>query len=131
MQPATTYRPKNYSSRQWTYEQELSIQADRDPQVAESMNNLATVLQELGEYSDALDLYRRALEIERGSLGRSHPAVAQSLNNIGSLYLDTGSYAEAASYLEGALGIRRKRLPANHLRSLRPSRTWLLSTTIP
>ena len=52
------------------------------PDVAISLNNLASLYQDQGRYADAEPLYKRSLAIREKSLGPNHPDVATSLNNL-------------------------------------------------
>src|ERR1017187_3278845 len=94
---------------------DLAVDPDQDPAVAESMDNLGTVLHDLGDHTAALGLHRDALDMRTKALGRSHPTVAQSLNNLGCLYFDMGNYSDAASCFERALSIREMRLGPRHI----------------
>ncbi len=76
------------------------------PLVASSLNNLAILYRDEGQYGRAAPLYERALAIREGAHGKDHPLVAQSLNNLANLYSDQGQYGRAESLLERALAIR-------------------------
>jgi tetratricopeptide (TPR) repeat protein len=52
------------------------------PDVATSLNNLASLYKSQGKYDEAEPLHRRALAIREKSLGSDHPDVAASLNNL-------------------------------------------------
>ena len=54
--------------------------------IAESLNNLASLYIDQGKYEEALPHYLRALTIMEKLLGVEHPNVAASLNNLASLY---------------------------------------------
>jgi hypothetical protein len=47
-----------------------------------SLNNLATLYYEQGQYAQAEPLHRRALAIREKALGPDHPDVATTLNNL-------------------------------------------------
>src|SRR6266540_4224757 len=66
------------------------------PDVADSLNNLASIYYNQGDFPKADLLFRRALMIREKALGPSHLDVAQSLSNLIVLYRDTGEYAKAA-----------------------------------
>ncbi len=72
---------------------------------AQSMNNLATMYQAMGEYAKAEPLLRCAEEISRSVLGEHHPDYASSLNNLASLYQDAGDYAKAEPEFRHAMEI--------------------------
>ena len=56
-----------------------------------SLNNLAALYQDMGDYAKAEPLFRQALEIRKQALGENHPDYANSLNNLAVLYHCPGS----------------------------------------
>ncbi len=82
--------------------------------VAQSLNNLALLYNELGRNEQAAPLYRRALEIFERLLGPDHPELAISVNNLAALYRDMGRYAESEPLYQRSLTIRRKALGPDH-----------------
>ena len=60
------------------------------PDVATTLNNLAGLYRQMGDYEKALPLYQRALEISEKVLGPQHPDVATTLNNLAGLYRQYG-----------------------------------------
>ena len=52
------------------------------PDVASSLNSLATLYRSQGKYAAAEALYQRSLAIRETTLGKNHPDVATSLNNL-------------------------------------------------
>ena len=58
-------------------------------------------------YSDAEKHFRRALDIDRGTLGQDHPDLTPSLNNLGLLLKTTNRLSEAEPHLREALRIAR------------------------
>jgi tetratricopeptide (TPR) repeat protein len=60
------------------------------PHVAASLNNLAELYRNMGNYSQAEPLLRRSLAISEKMLGKEHPTVAHSLNNLAVLYQEMG-----------------------------------------
>ena len=99
-------------------QQALAVQiqqlGDGHPDIATSLNYLATSYQELGLYSKAAPLYQQALSIYRCRLGNNHPHVATNLNNLAGLYQDQGRYSEAELLHTKALTIRRQQLGDDH-----------------
>jgi tetratricopeptide (TPR) repeat protein/class 3 adenylate cyclase len=85
------------------------------PDLAQSLNNLATIYRVQGRYAASEPLHRRALAIREKALGAEHPATAQSLNNLATVYKDQGEYEQAKSLQKRALAIREKTLGAEHL----------------
>jgi len=84
--------------------------------VALSLNNLANLYYDKGDYARAETLYKRALSIREKALEPEHPAVAQSLNDLALLYYrGLGDYAKAEPLYQRALSIREKSLGPDHL----------------
>ena len=98
----THYLPAQGSIR--TSVRQLSKGPDH-PDVAQSLNNLATLYHDQGKYAEAEALYFRALAIREESLGPNHPDVATALNNLAALYESQDREAEAERLRERARGI--------------------------
>jgi tetratricopeptide (TPR) repeat protein len=84
------------------------------PDVATSLNSLAELYRDQGQYGKADPLYGRALAIREKALGPEHPDVAVSLNNMASLYYVQGQYAKAGLLYQRALAIYEKTLGSDH-----------------
>jgi tetratricopeptide (TPR) repeat protein len=84
------------------------------PDTAESLNNLAHLLQAQGDFAGARPLYERALAIREKTLGPEHPYTAVSLNNLASLLRTQGDLAGARPLYERALAVAEKALGPEH-----------------
>src|SRR6266511_1257926 len=84
------------------------------PDVAASIDNLASIYTGNAEYVKAEPLYRRALAIREKALGKDHPEIAESLNNLGALYYSQGKYVETEPLFRRAFEIREKALGKDH-----------------
>jgi hypothetical protein len=84
------------------------------PDVAESLNNLASLYKDQGAYPKAEQLLVRALDIREKALGSMHPDVAENLNNLAWLYQAQGAYPKAEPLYVRALDIREKTLGPMH-----------------
>jgi CHAT domain-containing protein/Flp pilus assembly protein TadD len=84
------------------------------PDVAFSLNNLASLYRAQGLYPKAEPLYQRALSISEKALGAEHPDVAFSLNNLAGLYRAQGLYPKAEPLYQRALSIFEKALGPEH-----------------
>ncbi len=84
------------------------------PDTTESLNNLAMLLDDIGDYAEAESLYRRALAIREKSLGPEHLDTAESLSNLAMLLDETGYYAVAEPLYRRVLAIREKSLGPEH-----------------
>src|SRR5262249_5969056 len=67
-----------------------------------------------GKASEALPLYRKALEIDRQARGEDHPDTALSYNNVASCLQAQGKAAEALPLSRQALEVTRKALGEGH-----------------
>jgi tetratricopeptide (TPR) repeat protein len=97
---------------------------EEHPHVANSLHNLAGLLDAQGKYDEAEPLYRQSLAIRRKVcaihlaassrdhfckvLGEEHPDVAASLNNLAGLLYAQGKYDEAVPLYQQSLAIMRK-----------------------
>jgi tetratricopeptide (TPR) repeat protein/CHAT domain-containing protein len=78
------------------------------PHYAKSLNNLANLYADMGQYDKPLPLYEQALAIKKKVLGEEHPDYANSLNDLAILYAYMGQYDKALPLFEQALAIRKK-----------------------
>ena len=82
--------------------------------VALSLDNIGSFLDDMGLYSSALPFNQRALAIWERTRGPNHLDVAISLNNLALLYTDQGKYSEALPICRRALRIGERALGPNH-----------------
>ncbi|MEM6252881.1 MAG: CHAT domain-containing protein [Cyanobacteria bacterium P01_D01_bin.156] len=91
-----------------------AVLGESHPDVANSLNNLAFLYQNQGNYSAAESLHQRALQIRETALGENYPDVANSLNNLAELYRVQDDSDTAESLHQRALQIRETTLGENH-----------------
>jgi len=94
-----------------SYEQVLGSE---HPATAASLNNLASLLQDQGDYQGARALCERALAIYEKALGPDHPVTATTLNNLAFVLKSLGDYTGARPLYERVLAIREKTQGAEH-----------------
>jgi serine/threonine protein kinase/tetratricopeptide (TPR) repeat protein len=82
--------------------------------IAESVNDLARLHAERGDYAEAEALHRRALALRQRLLGDAHPLVADSLNNLGVILYHQGHLDLARPLYERALALRIAALGPDH-----------------
>lgn len=87
---------------------------DEHDDVATSLNNLALLLLERGDYVAAETQHREALAIHRKLRGEEHPHVALSLNSWATLLYYKGDRDAAEPLFREALAMRRKLLGNEH-----------------
>ncbi|XP_026077493.1 kinesin light chain 1-like [Carassius auratus] len=83
------------------------------PVVEATLNNLAMLHSERGQYKEAELLYRRALEIQEKLFGKDHPDVVKHLNNLALVCQNQGKYEEVECYYRRALKIDECKLGPN------------------
>lgn len=84
------------------------------PDTADSLNNLAALLQTLGDLPAARPIYERSLAIYGKTLAPNHPDTATALNNLALLLQAMGDLPAARSIYERALAIYEQALGPNH-----------------
>jgi serine/threonine protein kinase/tetratricopeptide (TPR) repeat protein len=90
-----------------------SVLGENHPDVASSLDDLAALMLEKGDYSAAEPLYRSALAMNRRLLGERNAAVATNLGNIAALLKIQARYAEAESLCRESLTMTRDVLGEN------------------
>jgi tetratricopeptide (TPR) repeat protein len=89
------------------------------PDVAQSLNNLASLYSNQGKFKEAEPLYKRALAIVDKTLGAEHPEIVMILKNYSILLQKTDRKAEAIG-----LAARADKIKSQHEREntlLKPS----------
>ncbi len=80
-----------------------------DPRVAGTLLRLGDIAwTEDGDYEEAEQLLRRALEIQRRAYGDAHLSMIHGLHSLASIRGATGRYAEAEAFYREALQIERQ-----------------------
>jgi tetratricopeptide (TPR) repeat protein len=74
---------------------ELQTKFEQQESLATSLDELATLYESIGRYTEAEPLCKRALAIWEQELGVNHPSTATSLNNLAGLYYSLGRYTKA------------------------------------
>jgi CHAT domain-containing protein len=112
------YRAGKYDEALPLVERALEIRGKvlgtEHPEVAQTLNNLAGIYKDKGDFAKAEPLFLRALTIWEKSLGPEHPHVATALNNLANTYHSKGDYAKAEPLYQRALAIREKTLGPEH-----------------
>lgn len=78
------------------------------PDVARSVNSLANLLAESGDYAGAKPLFQRVLAIQEGALNPNNPLLGKTLNNLANLISDMGDYTGSVPLYERSLRIKEK-----------------------
>ncbi len=80
------------------------------------MSTLATILMNRGEYAEAEEIYRRALEILETTYGRGSASSATGLLRLGALFYVRGDFERAEPILRQALDVRLRDFGPRHTR---------------
>jgi tetratricopeptide (TPR) repeat protein len=84
------------------------------PDVATSLDNLATLYHFQGRYNKAETLLMQALELSKRLLGEEHSGVIPCLHNLGTLFYSQGRYSEAEPLLVQVLDMSKRLLGEEH-----------------
>lgn len=85
-----------------------------DAAISKLQNNLATVLQDLGDYDGAKTLLEKALRSDEKNFGADHPTTAVRYSNLATVLKDLGDYDGALELSAKALHVFKKVLPQGH-----------------
>jgi kinesin light chain len=95
-------------------ERALSIRESRlgsdHPDVAATLNNLATLYRKMGDLTRSRETSRRALDIEERNLGKDHPGLIVTLVNLGMVERLGKDLAASEVYLRRAVAISEAKL---------------------
>ncbi len=84
------------------------------PQVALTLNSIALLKVDAGDFDAAMELLERALTIFEQTLGADSAEAATALDNLGNVRRSQRDFPAAESLLRRALDIRRKALGEDH-----------------
>ncbi len=96
------------------YNLEQKNKPNLDAEIARLQNNLALVLQDLGDYLGAKELLEKSLISNEINFGTSHPTTVASYSNLALVLQDLGDYEEAKGLLEKALVSDEKNFGESH-----------------
>ncbi|CAF3277435.1 unnamed protein product [Rotaria sp. Silwood2] len=92
----------------------LLQQATSDEDKAYCYHLLELVKDDQGDYKQALDFYKKGIEMNQTILPDDDPKLASSYNNVAGVYENMGNYSKALEFYEKAHKIYEKALPSNH-----------------
>jgi serine/threonine-protein kinase len=95
-------------------EERRVMRGERDPEVANAYKNLAAAIADQGRYDEAETLFRRGLEIRRGTQGRDHADYATDLAAFAEVLRAKSAPVEALLAFQQALPVLRRVLPPDH-----------------
>ena len=92
----------------------LAVAGEKDLQVAETRNNLASSLFQKGDVAGAVEQFSRSLSVRRELLRADHPAIVRVESNLGLAKLKMGAVDEAIELLTHAAEVRDKAFGPEH-----------------
>ena len=92
----------------------LALYGENHSEVAVCYNNIGYVYGEMGDYTQALELYEKALAIYKEVFGDNHIDTAHKYNNIGSVYYQQGDYVKALECYQKAYDTWKDVLGEDH-----------------
>lgn len=104
----------NKSALKFLYESLAINKRTKSPDVADNLNNIGIIYENMGDYAQAFDHYRQALNFNRAKHGINNVATANNFINLGTACIKLDRYDEAMLYLDTTLTIYNKVLPKNH-----------------
>ncbi|OZC01875.1 tetratricopeptide repeat-containing serine/threonine-protein kinase [Rubricoccus marinus] len=84
------------------------------PLVANTLSNLANLLNSEGNAEEAVVLFERAIEIWSQTLGDNHPSISTGLYGLGGAYRDLRRWEDAERAYQRSLDLDRASLPPDH-----------------
>jgi tetratricopeptide (TPR) repeat protein/predicted Ser/Thr protein kinase len=90
------------------------------PEVATSLDNIASTLEETGDYAGALEHYERARSIRIAALGPESIEVSYALNGMGGVHMQQGDLARALAIFQESQSMLQRLLGPEHV-ELAPS----------
>ncbi|NJK91277.1 MAG: tetratricopeptide repeat protein [Blastochloris sp.] len=103
-----------YAEAETSFQQALrlreSLLGRRDVKVAECLNGLGVVNENLGRFDLSEQYYEEALVLREDLLGKEDPATLTTRNNLATLYWSRGNYAEAERFFREVYALRKEKL---------------------
>lgn len=97
----------NFAAAVQMHRQALQLRTEElgptHPDTMSSMNDLASVLVNSGEYDEAGEMHQKVLELRTQELGLGHPDTLASMNNYGNMLKEVGKPQEAGRIYQKAL----------------------------
>jgi len=90
-----------------------------DPRTLKVMDNLAVVMQKLGDHEGAMEFYNKVIPKWLEIYGPNDPATLTSMNNLGALLMKMKKYEEAESNFNKVFAGRKSTLGEDHTSTLR------------
>ncbi|MEM6577310.1 MAG: tetratricopeptide repeat protein [Pseudomonadota bacterium] len=89
-------------------------ESDNREDEASALNEHGLTLWNLGQFEEAVTLYREAMEIDKATIGEQHPHYAIRLNNLASVVRAQGQYEQAETLFRQAIEIGKTTIGEDH-----------------
>jgi CHAT domain-containing protein len=90
------------------------VLGEKHPGTLTSLNNFATIYQDLGRLSEALSLFEKGYRLRKEVLGEKHYDTLTSLNNLARIYQDLGRLSKALPLFEKGYPLTKEVLGEKH-----------------
>ena len=97
-----------------TYDSRVRVLGELHPATLTSLGWLGATHEDIGDYAEAEDCHRRALEARTKLRGPRHPRTSASKYRLGKVYLCMGEWTAAEKLLQEAYTTRRSTLGDEH-----------------
>jgi tetratricopeptide (TPR) repeat protein/class 3 adenylate cyclase len=87
---------------------------ETDLKFLESLEELANLFYEKGEYAKAINTIKSVLKTRKSIQGEDHLDYAEAMNDLGIMYLETNDLANATEVFSQALKVRKQKLGDSH-----------------
>ena len=105
------YVKGDYKSAQYCHEQafktRVELFGEENAETIISMNNLATILWENGQFAESKDLFSRSLRVSQKLYDKDHLDVIIILNNLGWVCWEMGQFEEAKFFFNQSLNSKK------------------------
>jgi tellurium resistance protein TerD len=111
-----TFRGKSaYEKGQWEESEKHYLQAlALKPDEVTILDSLASSLAKNSKYSEAEELFKKSLALQKTISGEDHPKIVPQLNNLAELYFSQGKYEQAEPIYKQSLVIIEKTSGKSH-----------------
>ena len=99
-------------------QQRRAVLGDDHPDTLATMNNVASILVNKGNFKTALEIYEQVLQQEKEVLGEDHPSTLTTMTNLGSVLSNQANYDAAMEIYKEVLQQQKAVLGEDHSSTL-------------
>jgi tetratricopeptide (TPR) repeat protein len=101
------------------YQKAIALSGGNEINLAEHLHSIGLVLADQNKSDEAIESFKRALEIRQRILPSSLPPIAKLHNEMGGVFLSKGRCEEALDHFQQARILELESLPENHIETAR------------